>query len=221
DNQLLGVFFRWKSAPAGFEVYGEWARDDHWGTWTQFLRNLDSSQAWGLGLQKLIRRGDNALRLSAEFTHLADALPVRIAGRGGPIAFYTNTSVRQGHTHRGQMLGAPIGTGGEALFVGGDYFWRAGRTSFSVERARYNEDAYTVSFAPTFRAGARDTEISVRGGHLATVGALSVDAEVGWSLRYNMNFLGLSSIEPGEPYRRDHNLSLRLGLRWTPPGGWP
>lgn len=221
DNQLLGFFFRWKSAETGFEVYGEWARDDHWGTWTQLLRNLDSSQAWGLGLQKLIRRGDDAIRISAEVTHLADALPSRMVHRSGPIAFYTNSSVRQGHTHRGQMLGAPIGTGGEALFIGGDYFWSAGRTSLSVERARYNEDAYSARFAPTFRAGARDTELSVRAGHLAAFGALSVDAELGWSMRYNRGLLGLDSIEPGEPYRRDDNLSLRLGLRWTAGQGWP
>ncbi|MBR9991059.1 MAG: hypothetical protein KFH98_14955 [Gemmatimonadetes bacterium] len=220
DNQLMGLFFRWKNAAAGFEVYGEWAREDHWGTtWTELLRNLDHSQAWGLGLQKLIRHGDNALRLSAEVTHLADALPSRIAGRGGPITFYTNTSVRQGHTHRGQMLGAPIGTGAEALFAGGDYFWSGGRTSISIERARYGEDAYSVLFAPTFRAGARDAELSVRAGHLAAVGALTLDTELGWSMRYNRDFLGLDTIEPGEPYRRDDNLSVRLGLRWTPGGG--
>jgi hypothetical protein len=218
DNQLLGAFFRWKSPAAGFEAYGEWAREDHWGTWIQLLRNLDSSQAWGLGLQQLIRRGDNALRLSAEVTHLADALPSRMLHRAGPIAFYTNTSVRQGHTHRGQMLGAPIGTGAEALFVGGDYFWHRGRTSLSIERARYGEDAYSVRFAPTFRAGARDTEFSVRAGHMAALGAVSVDTELGWSLRYNRDFLGLDSIAPGAPYRRDDNLSLRLGVRWIPSG---
>ncbi|HUF51508.1 MAG TPA: capsule assembly Wzi family protein [Longimicrobiales bacterium] len=218
DNQLITMFFRWKSAAAGFEVYGEWAREDHWGTWTELLRNLDSSQAWGLGLQKLIRRGDNALRLSAEVTHLADALPSRNAGRGGPIGFYTNTSVLQGHTHRGQMLGAPIGPGAEALYIGGDYFWRGGRTSLSVERARYDDDTYLVQFASTFRAGARDAELSVRAGHLATLGSVSLDTELGWSMRDNRSFLGLDTIDPGDPYRRDHNLSARLGVRWTPPG---
>lgn len=215
DNQLLGVFFRWKSAPAAFEVYGEWARDDHWGTAIELLRNLDSSQAWSLGLQKLIRRGDNALRLSAELTHLADALPSRMIFRSGPISFYSNSSVTQGHTQRGQMLGAAIGTGAEALFVGGDYFWSGGRTSLSVERARYNEDAYNVYYAPEFRAGARDSELSVRAGHVALFGPVMVDAEVGWSVRYNRDLLGLADIEPGEAYRRDDNVSLRLGVRWS------
>jgi hypothetical protein len=78
-----------------------------------------------------------------------------------------------------------------------------------------------VQFAPAFRADARDTELSVRAGHLTAFGALSVDAELGWSMRYNRSLLGLDTIGPGEPYRRDDNLSLRLGFRWTAAQGWP
>ena len=221
DNQLITMFFHWATAPAGLEAYGEWAREDHWGTWDQLLRNLDSSQAWSLGVQKLIRRGDQALRLSAEVTHLADALPSRFSARLGPIAFYTHTPVTQGHTHRGQLLGAPIGTGAESLFLGGDYFWHAGRTSLSLERARYEDDLYSIRYAPEFRAHARDVELSVRAGHLAAFGALSFDAEVGWSMRYNRSFLGLDTIQPGDEYRRDDNWSLRTRVRWTPRGSSP
>jgi hypothetical protein len=219
DNQLITVFFRWAAAPAGLEVYGEWARDDHWEEWIGLLRNLDASQAWTLGLQRLIRRGDNALRLSAEVTHLSDALPIRFATRG-VLAFYTNTSVRQGHTHRGQLLGAPVGVGSESLFIGGDYFWRAGRTSVSIERARYDDDAYNRAFSTDFGGGARDTEVSVRAGHLAALGSLAVDATLGWSIRYNRDFLGLDEIVEGteDRFRRDDNLSLRLQVRWTQQG---
>jgi hypothetical protein len=129
--------------------------------------------------------------------------------------------VTQGHTHRGQLLGAPIGTGAESLFLGGDYFWHAGRTSLSLERARYEDDLYSIRYAPEFRAHARDVELSVRAGHLAAFGALSVDAELGWSMRYNRSFLGLDTIQPGDEYRRDDNWSLRTRVRWTPQGSAP
>lgn len=217
DNQLIAMFFRWATAPAGIEVYGEWAREDHWQEWIGLLRNLDASQAWTLGLQKLVRRGDDALRLSAEVTHLSDALPIKFASRNGAVNFYTHSTVTQGHTHRGQLLGAPIGTGAESLFVGGDYFWTGGRTGLSIERVRYDDDSYNMVFAPAFGARARDTEISVRAGHLAAFGSLSIDGTIGWSRRYNRNFLGLTEIrESGaDEYRRDHNWSLRLGARWT------
>ncbi|HSJ32639.1 MAG TPA: capsule assembly Wzi family protein [Longimicrobiales bacterium] len=220
DNQLITAFFRFATAPDGLEAYGEWAREDHWDGWSGLLRNLDASQAWTLGLQKVVRLDANALRLNAEVSHLSDALPIRFAQRDGGVGFYTNTAVRQGHTHRGQLLGAPIGTGAESLFVGADYFWDAGRSSLSVERARYNDDVYNVQFAPYFGSHARDTELTFRAGHLATLGPLSVDAMAGWSLRYNRDLLGLSEIRQagGGVYRRDRNWSLRLGVRWA--GGW-
>lgn len=216
DNQLISLFFRWETAAAGLEVYGEWAREDHWGRWVELLRNLDASQAWTLGLQKLLQYDDNAVSISAEVTHLADALPSLWQGRPGIIPFYSNTAVLQGHTHRGQLLGAPIGTGAEALFLGVDWFSPAGRTSLSVERARYEDDAYLWLFAATYGAHARDTEVSVRAGHLMGAGPLSLDAELGWSLRYNRSFLGLDTLSAGQPYRRDGNWSVRLGARWTP-----
>jgi hypothetical protein len=215
DNQLISMFFRWNAAPYGLEVYGEWAREDHWGEWVELLRNLDASQAWTLGMQKVIPRGANAVRVAAEITHLSDALPVLFAARD-LIAFYANASVPQGHTHRGQMLGAPIGTGAEAQWLGIDYFWDRGRTALSIERARYEDDAYHMLFAPRYGAHARDTELSVRLGHMATFGTLSIDAEAGWSRRYNRGFLGLDTLQTAEPYRRDDNLSLRVGARWTP-----
>jgi hypothetical protein len=215
NNQLIALFFRWATAPYGLEVYGEWAREDHWGTSLELLRNLDASQAFSLGLQKVVRRGDKALRIAAEISHLADALPILFAGRGF-IPYYTNTSVRQGHTQRGQLLGAAIGTGAESQYVGADYFWRAGRTSLSLERTRYQDDAYNGSFAPYYGAQGRDVELSMRGGHVTSFGALTVDAELGWSLRYNRGFLGLDSQVSTRRFRREDNWSLRVGSRWTP-----
>jgi hypothetical protein len=215
SNQLLGLFFRWATAPEGLEVYGEWARDDNWEKTIGLFRNLDASQGYSLGLQKVVRHGTNLLRVAAEITHLADALPINFAARGN-LAFYTHTAVTQGHTHLGQMLGAAIGTGGEAQYIGADYFWRAGRTSLSIERARYNAEAYNGFFAPIFGAHARDTEVSLRAGHVASLGDLSIDAELGWSLRYNRTFLGLNSLDTARPYRREDNVSLRVAARWKP-----
>jgi hypothetical protein len=211
DNQLITLFFRWAAAADGLEVYGEWTREDHWGRAEELLRNLDASQAWTLGFQKLIPRGDNALRVAAEISHLSDALPVRYAGRGA-LPFYANVSVPQGHTHRGQYLGAGIGTGAESQWAGLDYFWKRGRTSLGIERARYEDDAYNVLFAPEHGSHRRDTELSLRAGHMTELGAVLIDVELGWSVRFNRHFLDIDDATS----RRDHNTGLRLGARWLP-----
>lgn len=213
DNQLITAFFRW--AASDLEVYGEWAREDHWGPTSGLLRNLDASHAWTVGLARLLRHGDAAWRVTAEVTHLSDALPILLHTRQ-VVPFYSNGSVIQGHTHRGQMLGAPIGTGGQAQFLGIDHIGRFGMTTLSIERARYEDDAYDVYFGPEHGSGARDVEISLRARHGWAVRSLALNAELGWSTRHNRDFLGLADIEGGEAYRRDDNFSLRIGARWAP-----
>jgi hypothetical protein len=53
DNQLFSLFARWVLPRSGFEVYAEWAREDHWGDWIDLLREPDHSQAYMLGFQKI------------------------------------------------------------------------------------------------------------------------------------------------------------------------
>src|SRR5690606_33713530 len=165
DLRMLGLFMRWASAPDGFEVYGEWARQDAWEQWFRLATPLDAPQAFSLGLQKVFRRRSNAVRLSAEISHLSDPLADRNAGRG-IHTYYVSPHVTQGHTHRGQLLGAPIGPGSEAQFIGADVFWSRGRSSFSIERVRYDEDAFYAVWGQNQAPHGLDTELSFRGGHL-------------------------------------------------------
>ncbi|HEX6132519.1 MAG TPA: hypothetical protein VFZ24_00965 [Longimicrobiales bacterium] len=220
--RLFGLFARWAGVPGGFEVYGEWARQDTWEQWVRLLNPVDAAQAYTLGLQKLVRRGDGAVRFSAEVSHLSDALAHRDLGRG-LITYYVSPQVTQGHTHRGQLLGAPIGPGSEAQFIGADVFWSGGRSSFSIERVRYDDDAYYAVWGAVHGPHGHDTEMSFRAGHLWGSGSFAVEGEVGYSFRYNRSLLGLHhGNSPDFPYRRDENIGLRLHGRWTPPVRiWP
>lgn len=217
DMRLFGLFMRWAAAPSGFEVYGEWARQDSWQQWVRLLNPLDAAQAYTLGAQQTVRRGDIAVRLSAEVSHLSDALAHRNVGRG-IHTYYVSTAVTQGHTHRGQLLGAPIGPGSEAQFIGADVFWSHGRSSLSVERVRYDDDAYYAVWGQNHGPHGHDTEFSVRAGHLLTLAGFAVEAELGYSFRYSRSLLGLHHVNSADfPYREDTNIGLRLGGRWTPP----
>lgn len=217
DLRMLGVFMRWASAPDGLEVYGEWARQDAWQQWFQLLTRVDAPQAYSLGLQKIVRRRSNAVRISAEVSHLSDPLPDANVGRG-IHTYYVSPHVPQGHTHRGQLLGAPIGPGSEAQFVGADVFWSQGRSSLSIERVRYDDDAFYAVWAQNQAPHGHDTELSVRGGHLLAWRSFSVEAELGYSFRYSRLLLGLHHVnEPGFPYRKDTNYQLHLSARWQPP----
>jgi hypothetical protein len=217
DLRLFTLFLRWASAPGGLEVYGEWARQDSWEQWVRLLYPIDAAQAYTLGLQKITRRGETAIRFSAEVSHLSDALAHPDLGRG-LNTYYVSPHVPQGHTHRGQLLGAPIGPGSESQFIGTDVFWRHGRSSVSVERVRYDDDAYYAVWAQVHGPHGHDTEMSFRAAHLFARPRFSVEAEVGYSFRYSRSLLGLHHSNHADfPYRRDENIGIRVAGRMNPP----
>jgi hypothetical protein len=217
DLRLLSLFMRWTTAPGGLEVYGEWLRQDQWQQWWRLLNPVDAAQAYTLGVQRIVRRGETAVRLSAEISHLSDALAHRDVGRGLQT-FYVSPHLPHGHTHRGQLLGAPIGPGSESQFLGVDVFWSAGRTGFAIERVRYDDDAYYAVWSQIHGPHGHDTELSFRAAQTLALGRVFADAEIGYSLRYSRSFLGLINDNwPDFPYRKDDNITLRLTGRWTPP----
>jgi hypothetical protein len=142
DNQLASVFFRWVLPKDGFEVYGEFGREDHNWDLRDFLLQPDHDSSYMLGFRKAWRPHSSrivALRgelLNAQVTHLAR---VRVQ-----VPFYIHVPVRQGHTHRGQVLGAPAGYGGAAAVLALESLDRRGRWSVHWSREVRQEDPRTT-----------------------------------------------------------------------------
>lgn len=138
DNQLASVFFRWVLPESGFEVYGEYAREDHSYDLRDLFLQPDHSGGYAVGARKLWHSASRivALRaevLNAEISHIALARPQAF--------FYQHSMTRQGHTHRGQILGAPAAYGGAGASVVLDRYTRDGRVSLGWSRALLQEFA--------------------------------------------------------------------------------
>jgi hypothetical protein len=215
DNQLLSAFFAWVLPESQFEVYGEYARDDHWEDARDLLLEPDHSRAYTVGLEKVFSRQNSAdkLRIVAEATNLG--MSPTWQSRRGAVNFYTHSQIRQGYTHRGQLLGAPIGTGSDAQYVAVDYFGGDRLAGLYVERTRYDNDAYYRHFAYPFAFGGHDAEFTVglRGG--GVVRSVQVVGEVAHSSRHNRDFVSLRSGQRSF----DRNLSITLGAAWVPAAG--
>jgi hypothetical protein len=117
ENQLASAFARWAFPRSGFEIFGEFARNDHNWDLRDYLLEPDHASAYTLGAQRVWKRGAGryvvfrAEVLNAHVSHLNEVRP-----QGD---FYRHREVRQGHTHRGQILGSPAayGGGGSILVV--------------------------------------------------------------------------------------------------------
>jgi len=124
DNQLGSVFARWVLPRSGAEVYAEFGREDHnWNT-RDLIVEPDHTAAIGLGVQKAWRRahGLRAVRFES-LNHQVSTLQ-RHRGQGGA---YRHTFTRQGHTQRGELLGAATAVGGGAAASVAYESWTEGR----------------------------------------------------------------------------------------------
>jgi len=127
DNQEASFFARWTFREAGLDVYGEYGREDSSYDLRDFAQEPDHQRAYSLGLTKVMGRSTtrfSVLRLELMNFQLP---PLATTGRGeGSI--YIHSPLRQGHTNRGQLLGADIGVSAAAAStVRWDHYSTGGR----------------------------------------------------------------------------------------------
>ncbi|MDX1495226.1 MAG: capsule assembly Wzi family protein [Longimicrobiales bacterium] len=141
-DQMASLFARWVFPESGAEVYVEWARTDHALDLEDFLQEPEHSQGYTLGLQKVTSRSeDRIFVLTGELTHLESAATFQLRPRP---TYYQHGVVTQGHTNRGQILGAWIGPGGNSQFLGFEMFAPWGSSEVFLQRQVHDNDAFWV-----------------------------------------------------------------------------
>jgi hypothetical protein len=138
DNQLASAFFRWVFPQSGFELYGERGYEDQFYDFRDFIQDPDNEREYMLGLQKTLTRDNNKLDvLKAELLNyqLPSIARVRLQG-----LLYVHATLRQGHTNRGQLLGASAGVGAAAAStISWTRYSPAGRSTFLLRRIVQDE----------------------------------------------------------------------------------
>jgi hypothetical protein len=218
DNQHASVFARWAFADAGLEVYGEFARIDHWGRWFELLSSPQAAGAHMWGLQKLFERDASTWRLMFEAASVVDPLPSQLPGRPGHIVWYSHSQIRQGHTHRGQLLGAPMGPGGRAQVLAVDRYSPLGDLGLELSRTLYNEDSYNSTWWSYFNFYGHDLELGALLRGRRAIGPLDLEAGLGYSRRWNRNFIGLAELThtawTTDDLRREGNWYGEMRVGW-------
>jgi hypothetical protein len=134
DNQLASIFFRWAFPNAGLEVYGERGYEDQFYDFREFITNLDHDREYMIGFQKVLRKRADAFDvLRAEVVNYQTS--TLLYTRAGEGAVYLHGTLRQGHTNRGQLLGAYPGVGAAAGSVlSWTLYSPQKRTAFTLRR---------------------------------------------------------------------------------------
>jgi hypothetical protein len=133
DNQLISVFARWVLPKSGFEFHAEYGRDDHSYDFRDLIQEPDHSRAYSIGARKVFSVKPNAMT-AGRVEILNFQLP-QLARYRGEGEMYLHGLIRQGHTNRGQLLGADAGVGtGAGSVTAVDHFSQKGRWTASYTR---------------------------------------------------------------------------------------
>lgn len=145
-DYLSSLFFRWVWKEGKAEVYGEYGHNAS-RKLKEFLMEPDASAAYLIGFRKLIpfsKIRDEYIQTGIELIELQQT---SMPEKGG---WYTSSMIRQGYTHRGQVLGAGIGPGSNLQSL--DISWIRGlkRIGFQLERYVHNNDLYYQIFTDSY-----------------------------------------------------------------------
>ncbi|MEO7083893.1 MAG: capsule assembly Wzi family protein [Gemmatimonadaceae bacterium] len=133
DNQLLSIFASVRVPSSGFEVFGEFGKNDRNSSVRDALAEPEHNSAWLIGFFDVI--GPTSLA-EGFWTIRAEAASARVSaiqqiGRG-QSTFYDHTFLTQGHTEDGQLLGTPLIDQSGGIDAALDRWTAAGRVGLSV-----------------------------------------------------------------------------------------
>jgi hypothetical protein len=100
----------WVFPESGFEIYGEYARNDHSWDFRDLLGEPEHSRAYMIGFQKSFNLAHG--RLLAINAELVQTEASKTRNIRTDATYYTHYIVTQGYTHKGQLLGLGHGPGG-------------------------------------------------------------------------------------------------------------
>lgn len=217
-DQLIALYARYAIPRTGFELYAEFARNDYSQNFRDLVSEPDHTRGYTLGFQQVIRSRSLWYRLRGEMTTLG-VTRTSLVRSAGP--YYVHGVVDGGYTHDGQLLGAGIGPGSDAQYLGFDILHGRGRHGLHVERVRYDDDAYYRFIAPQHRFHAHDVELSIGTEHVWRWSTLELSGGVSYSSRRNRNFRYcnpdvLEFRDCRAPEYRDSNWHIPVGVTWRP-----
>jgi hypothetical protein len=140
ENQVASIFARWVVPAARVEVYAEMYREDYPGRFhaeQSVIEKPDDLASFTIGLQRVMSVGTSRMRvIRAELVNGETSHQERDErGFSSPLPPYIHSTVTQGHSVNGLLLGSPEAYGGAAWRLGYDELIPSGRRTVSIERS--------------------------------------------------------------------------------------
>jgi hypothetical protein len=177
-NLMSAFSLRYALPESGFEWYLEWGRNDLRRTLRDIISEPELNRAYTVGI---IKRWDlharHAIVTNIELTQLENNSPGayhRMSTRlieNEALTWYSSQYIRQGYTHKGQVIGAWIGPGSSAQTLSMHWYhpWgmlggSVGRTVFYNDRLFWQWDYYLRQQTSAFNGPRKLHEVEMHYG---------------------------------------------------------
>lgn len=146
QDQIVSVFFRFKSAKGKFEIYSEFGKHDHNFNWREFILNPEHTRAYILGFQKLFQLPNPGkfIQVRAEIVQQQESVNRYIRY---PLLGVTNTSwlthyqVR-GFSNYGESMGPGVGIGANTQILEASIVHGYSKLGVILKRIENHQDFY-------------------------------------------------------------------------------
>jgi hypothetical protein len=221
NDQRASIIINYLLPTADLDVYLEWGKNDYSAD-DNFIRYPFHTVGYTFGIKKAVSfrglRGEILLEItdldcSQDYDRLIN----------WSSTFYAHHIITQGHTNRGQWLGAGIGTGGNSQYLGFKLYFQKGYGQILVQRRNPDLD-YTWFIDskqyPKGGATAGYAEWNIRAFldfGLAGLYFITPDLSINGSLVFRDEYNPLNHTEPLGNFNSAHryNVYVSLGLRYS------
>jgi hypothetical protein len=192
-NHLNSIYGRWIWPESMIEIYGEYFRDDYAWDSRDLLMEPRHNSGYAFGFQKLILSSfSEFVKLHMEFTNMTPSYLEEVRRQD---YYYADRLVPQGHTNRGQVLGAAIGPGSNSQYLGLDAYFERGRGGLFIRRLSDNNHFHfefdrALDRPEEFRQGFGDywrnrTDLTIGARGLYTIRNFIFRGELSWTKLLN------------------------------------
>lgn len=153
-DQYTSMYARWLFTKAHAEIYFEYGLNDNAYNYKDLLGSPDHSRAYLVGMRKMIKLNnyrDQYILVSGEITQLSQSVDRLVRDAG---TWYVHGGVLQGHTNRGQVLGAGTGPGGNLQSFNVSWVQGIKKLGFTFERYEHDVD-FTRAVFPDINGNSR------------------------------------------------------------------
>lgn len=223
-NQMASVYAHILFPEANAEIYGEFYKEDHnWDT-RDFLNQPQHNGAWMVGFQKIFYAGwIDFIKTNLELTSLSITQLSQVRHQ---TYIYTHSRIRQGHTNRGEVLGAAIGPGSNSQFLSVDAYKDDFKAGLFIQRVADNENFHlrtnsadstpSDNFGDYFR---HRINLNIGANFLYGPGPYYLTYGLKWTKAYNygrFDYGDLLGVNVTNYERNDRiNVQFQLGIRYV------